>query len=722
MNLTDLLSTLAQGWPAHPLPTAPASIRFVGTANPRFVDPPLRVEKAIQQDTRIVLLSSPAALGKSTVAAEIAHRQNAPLWDLSKAMLGTGSFEGTLVRSFGAAAYARVEEALKGGQALFVIDSLDEGQLRVPSTSFEEFVNEVCAFLASARPSRPAIVLLGRSDAALWMSFWLEDKGVPFAHLVLDFFLEDQAYDFVVKWLDSKGHTAHRGYRDAFRRSCQSLFQQIASILGAAGTTPAWEQPAVRAFLGYAPVLECIAEYLRVGNYEKLDSTLRKRTTDVRSEAAGDLLTRFAEELMRREQHEKVIPAMKERLAPIARKYSDWKGWETLYQPEEQQQRVFEFSLAQGHQLPSQPVPSGMPPELRTAYDEAISEFVAMHPFAGGRETRGFAGTVFEEYVYAWAMQRHPLAVAPLLERRLADDGYLPTPLLSWFCLGRGTDGALQLNCQTFGPFYDSALAAEEHSGRAVSSDLVILEGNGSRSALIAPGDHSQEFTIQLLFEEESEPIVVWRRLRDAFIDVRCPVRLGIRGVPFSIGPNVELQCGRLTVDASEFRVFTDRLEGTATTAEEVLIEADQYLGSHPEPRIRRYGEGWFGVWWPDLTYPWVGHQGRRSGLAGADPRLAGALTQLRRILRRFRMHAGIGISAGTALVNNVAVGHTQDDALLLEYLLERGILRTYGRLYVLDSAGGDRVGLNWASIHRPEPDDPILNFLGKFLDWIDAP
>ncbi len=162
MNLSDLLGTLAHGWPAQLVAAAPDSIRFVSAPNPRFVDPPLRVEKPMEHDTAIVLVSSPAALGKSTVAAEIAHRQNAPLWDLSKAMVGTGSFEGTLVRSFGAGAYARVEESLKGGTALLVIDSLDEGQLRVPATSFEEFMGEVCAFLASARPSHPSLVLLGR--------------------------------------------------------------------------------------------------------------------------------------------------------------------------------------------------------------------------------------------------------------------------------------------------------------------------------------------------------------------------------------------------------------------------------------------------------------------------------------------------------------------------------------------------------------------------------
>jgi hypothetical protein len=88
--------------------------------------------------------------------------------------------------------------------------------------------------------------------------------------------------------------------------------------------------------------------------------------------------------------------------------------------------------------------------------------------------------------------------------------------------------------------------------------------------------------------------------------------------------------------------------------------------------------------------------------------------------LRRFRLHAGIGLSAGISLIKNVAVGETEDDALLLEYLLEQRILRAYEHLYVLESARAEPVGLNWVSIHRAEPDEAILGFLGRFLQWID--
>jgi hypothetical protein len=73
----------------------------VKTSNPVFVEPTLGAVRPIEPGrTSVVLLSAPGAVGKSTLAKELAYASGGLLWDLSKFQVGSSTFSGTLLDAY----------------------------------------------------------------------------------------------------------------------------------------------------------------------------------------------------------------------------------------------------------------------------------------------------------------------------------------------------------------------------------------------------------------------------------------------------------------------------------------------------------------------------------------------------------------------------------------------------------------------------------------------
>src|SRR2546426_5097856 len=133
VSLQEFLDKVARSTAPPPLAGGkPSSVTDVTRANPRFVEPPLREEKAITPGASVVLLQAPAAVGKSTLAAEIARRQGASLWNLAEPgfYVASGTFQGTLAAAYGPGQLATVNALLDSGQLLVVLDALDEAEVR----------------------------------------------------------------------------------------------------------------------------------------------------------------------------------------------------------------------------------------------------------------------------------------------------------------------------------------------------------------------------------------------------------------------------------------------------------------------------------------------------------------------------------------------------------------------------------------------------------------
>src|SRR2546426_356194 len=79
-----------------------AGLSYVTASNPTFVEPYLSVDKPIEAGrTSVVLLSAPGAVGKSTLASELAFKTGGLLWDLSRFQVGSKTFSRTILDAYG---------------------------------------------------------------------------------------------------------------------------------------------------------------------------------------------------------------------------------------------------------------------------------------------------------------------------------------------------------------------------------------------------------------------------------------------------------------------------------------------------------------------------------------------------------------------------------------------------------------------------------------------
>lgn len=589
IKFSDLLDLLPRG--DHFIAKKPPrGLSYFSGTNPRFVEPDLNVQKAIELGkTSVVILSAPGAVGKSTLAAELAWRTGAPLWDLSQFQVGSKTFSGTIFEAYDFEATGVIKR-IGNGEFLFVLDALDEAQVRAGSQNFDAFLTDLATFLEEPR-AKPTIVLLARSDTATWIELVLEDARVPLAVYEISYFDESQAKSFIEKRLDerraSDGKPAlHRQQTKPFEDSRTALFTAIYTLFGVPAAE-AWTDVRVRDFLGYAPVLEALSEYLDVTNYLTLVNEFQDDASSVNDpwEFLRDILRRLLDR-----ESQKFREMVHERLEVKANE-AEWDRWDELYTTDEQCARVLTHALDLKNGLGS-PLPKG----LANDYEEALKTFLPQHPFLAGR---GFANVVFREFVYAWGVTRAVPYLATALRSTMRDREapFLPSQLFSRFALAGQV--SVTLDGQDIGPFYESLLA------RPAPVVLSLFGGEDGAQAIVSiDGDDDNETVLDVL--DTGGGIHFWRRLKDASVDGATRVRIGLEGERFVLGPGV-------VVDSERFSVECDELD--VDVQDDVLIEAREYSSTvHPLGlRIRNESTGGrLTVSWPNLGHPWATYRGRK--------------------------------------------------------------------------------------------------------------
>ena len=139
--LSDLMKLLPRGdeFKSRRLPTG---LRYA-TPNPLFVEPQLTVHRPIEiGTTAAIIIAAAGAVGKSTVAAELASQKGAAIWDLSQMNVGTKTFAGTVLEGWGTEAHG-VLKRVADGRWLFVLDALDEAEVRAGRQNFEAFLSDL---------------------------------------------------------------------------------------------------------------------------------------------------------------------------------------------------------------------------------------------------------------------------------------------------------------------------------------------------------------------------------------------------------------------------------------------------------------------------------------------------------------------------------------------------------------------------------------------------
>ncbi|MDE2706089.1 MAG: hypothetical protein OXI35_13550, partial [Gemmatimonadota bacterium] len=335
-----------------------------------FVEAPLKFADDFGEEKTcpILLISAPGAVGKSTLANEIAARTGSILVDLSKAeAVGGSTITGGLAR-------AGLYGPFADGDVALLIDGLDEARIRVTKDSFSAFLDDIIR-LADGR--RKPVTLFGRTSAIedAWLA--LAEMGIEPPVLEIQFYGSEAALEFVTRRIASD--RAAKG--DDVNAAADADMRAASRILLSLGTQAHTDG---EKFVGYAPVLIAVAKRVAAERNPMALVQALERGQEALS------LNGIVDAIMERET------AKLERLEFGAQ---DLKA--ALYGRAEQIERL----ISAVYEIDHQPDMPEMSQEDAEKYNNALKTWVPEHPFTDGSGITP-SSEVFGGFIAAEALKK----------------------------------------------------------------------------------------------------------------------------------------------------------------------------------------------------------------------------------------------------------------------------------------------------------------------------
>ena len=568
------------------------------------------------------MVSAPGAVGKSTLARQIAALTGATYVDLAVAEpVGGNTLSGGLFRS-------GIANEWQAGRAAVLIDGLDEARLRVTQEAFEAFLSDVAAM---AKDREVPTVLFGRTGAVQDAWLLLSDK-LPVAVLEIGFYGPEAASEFANARLPKDN--PHLGIA---RQAIGLLLRKLREDTSGDGDR----------FAGYAPVLQAVAERVaREGNPGALVSQVEKGEQPV-------TLQTVVEAILEREHQKLQSLALED--AGLASK---------LYLPSEQLRRL--VALMYKGVVPDLP---SMSPKDAQAYAAALDTWVPEHPFLDGNVNA--ASAVFEAVLAAEALRNGATAEAAVT-KELAK-GAAANPFLSEFYFHDG--GERFLPPAHIGVIYASLRARLSLGDTASlliegSDEVDELEGYRAEVEISLSRFKTDRISVLRFDSEQTGTVRLGSHIED--VEVFAPlakVEIGGAGESVLIAP-VSVQC-------SELILSTERLvvEGSADNAENaVFLESETSAASSLSTVPTLHGSVTLSVAWPgSASHP----------TAPQDLRTDEALRRFRKFIIAFRSHSKGSLKRYDAKIEHERMTKGVGRAVLT-HLIGTGILTPDGSMYTL--------------------------------------
>lgn len=684
----------------------PLAALFDGITQPAkpptgFIEPTLTIRDGRLEGSSAVLVAAPAAVGKSWFAEAVAADCSAPLWNLGRFPVGSGTFLGIVTATHGIPALAGVTHALSEGKYCVVLDALDEGYSLSRSDNFEAFISDLATQITALAPAGIAFVACGRTPTVDLTALLLSEAGLTPCVMALDFFSVDAANAFVDVQLDTEDrrgrrHTAHRQFRGPFENARDAIFGRVRTAVGgddnATGIDP-------RSFLGYAPVLVALAGYLRVGDYQKLAQSLAaglpSSSVQVQSENLWQFLDGIMIDLLRREQ-----PKLIDHLPAQVRDGIEKSQLERLYSPEEQ--CAWLLARAAGTTAPFVDVPADILPE----YEKSVMATLDEHPFVGAGP-EGFASVVFRDYVISRALALDGGADAA---RTLARSRpYRPSPLLVRFFLTHvQSQQAPRIEPGDLEVLYASAQADEVGDAGTGLTVEQNAEGGLSIEIITARGD-----LLEFNMPESGDAILTLGDLV-SHADVSAPkwtVIVGCVGREAVVGPGVTIECKRLRVASASLRIEGNDADDDVTwRVDSVTHTAGEFgLSGATRQRLRIIASEMPG-------YPWSSFIAYSDAdTVSNDEALERAIRELKKLVTRFKPgpvsgnHPALPISIVNVLV---ARGRVSRD--MYDYGRKTGLITVTGRVCLLHP---QQFGMNIVDLKERRATPAVQDFLAEYVE-----
>ena len=592
-------------------------------------------------DSSLLLVSAPGAVGKTTLAKQIAYCSGAIYVDLAQSdPVGGHTLSGGLV-------HANMYQSWTTATTTVLLDGLDEARLRVTQEAFEAFLADV--LVLSTGRALPTVVF-GRSGSIQEAWYALAQRGFEAPVLEIGYYFESEAIEFAHARLRSAA--PNRLHPDVDRRAIALLLERIRSQTKSDGDR----------FAGYAPVLQAVSEQVgNEGNPAALVAEIEKGTQPV-------TLHDVAISILKRERT---------KLEPLT--FEDPNLSEVLYSTAEQLSRL--SAKVYGA---TPPALLSMSPSDAKTYENALRTWVDDHPFLDGTGQASSAvfGAVIATSAMRGASSRRVQEEA--VQRELAK-GIAANPFLSEIYLNElAEEEETHIPPEHVGVVYAS-LRARLSLGDTAS--LGIEMGSAAEGEAIL---RTEVEITQSRKREDSPRIIILETDSDGFIrlgthveDVEveapdCCVEVGPSNEAVLVAP-VSVQCGLLSIDAS--RLIVEPSQGGAIGA--VFLQAREFsehkLTSVPVLR----GHATLSACWPNVTsYPWTSFAAE---VAGHDDDLVEeALRRLRKFVISFRSHSRGSLARFRGKIEHRRMTKGTGRAVL-DQMLAEGILELRESMYFLD-------------------------------------
>lgn len=615
------------GWNSEPAPL------------PTFMEAPLNESAGFgtgvaPDSSSTILVSAPGAVGKSTLARQIAALTGAVYVDLSKSdPVGGNTLSGGLVK---AGLYAQWE----AGSTTVLLDGLDEARLRVTQEAFESFLNDV-ADLAQGREI--PTVLFGRTGAVQDSWLILEDR-LPITVLEIGYYGPTAAADFAFTRLRAaKPDSPHL---DPARRAIELLLQGLRSDTSSDGDR----------FAGYAPVLQAVADRVaQEGNPSALIAQIEGGEQPVTLRAVVDAILR--------REHQK--------LSSLGLENPGLLG--VLYTPAEQLMRL----AAHVYRQPQPEAIIDLSPKDAATYDAALKNWLPEHPFLDGGQRA--ASAVFGGMITAQAL-RSPFTADVALKTELANAA-AANPFLAEFYLN--DEQETYLPPEHIGVVYAS-LRARLALGDTASLSVEGADDAEGEEALRADVEISvsrvnSDTSKTLSFESEQTGVIrLGNHVED--IEIFAPhtsVEIGAGEETILVAP-VAVQCEELRFSTA--RLIIEAAPGNEANGVHLEAEAAR-VDSVVDVPILHGGAALSVAWSGARAHPWTSFA--VSPAQVQNPKLDEGLRRFRKFVISFRSHSKGSLKRYRHKIEHARMTKGTGRAVL-DRMISEGILTLDGDMYTL--------------------------------------
>ena len=578
-----------------------------------FVEAPMSLKSdcgdADPQVSSIILVSVPGAVGKTTLAREIAAVTGAILVDLAEAdAVGAFTLTGSFIES-------NLYESFKCGKTAVIIDGLDEARMDVTLESMTAFMKNLVAL---ASDNRNPIILLGRTGAVDVAWILLNDEDVQVPVLQIDRYDRKKAEDFVRLWIQHFRGEQHP--REPDKRAVKLMLDRLEDLTPKDGGT----------FSGYSPVLMALAEIIADRNTNSSDNVnIQKLISRIEKGEEVFSLEGIAKTIMEREQS---------KLSKI--QFEDKKLTNILYSPEEQLDRLAAriYGGALDYSLPA------MSHVDEQKYNKALESWFEEHPFLDG-EGRNHSSPVFAGLLAAHALKRPQSKEVALKTELGRNERNAPVnPFLAEFYISLPKDDQTlpHMPSEHFGIMHASIqarLAIGEYASLVIDAD----DESGQAEIEIVRGGGPSMAPKLLRFKIDSAGHIVFGpQIKD--VNVSAPQSMVSVGFSSEndavlVAP-VYIEAKSLVIEAKQMVV--ERPSKAAKHVHDqmnvVQLLADETASDISKRAIRRDNVS-LKVSWPSAeSFPWTDYAFSIYDKK-YDSRTEEALRRLRKILRLFRSH-----------------------------------------------------------------------------------